>query len=83
MIGADPSIGRELAEDRLRRRERRIGQVMRELRTRADAHVAHGDPVPRPLNQALEGFAGELARLRRALGTRGGARPRATRRRTR
>ena len=31
MIGADPSTGREAAADRLRRRERRIGQVMREL----------------------------------------------------
>ncbi|WP_259314082.1 hypothetical protein [Capillimicrobium parvum] len=66
-------IGRGLAEDRLRHREHRIGQVMRELRARADAHVARGDSVPRPLNQALEGFATELAQVRRALGAHGGA----------
>jgi len=61
-------IGRDLAEIRLRHRERRVSQVVRELRARVEAHTSRGEAAPRPLSQALEGFADELAAVRRMLG---------------
>jgi hypothetical protein len=66
-----PTIGRQLAEVRLLHRQRRVEQVMRELRVRAAVHSARGETVPKPLSQALQEFATELSDVRRALADNG------------
>ena len=56
-----------LEQDRLRRRERRLNLVVRELRARAEAGRTQSGRVPEPLGRALSDFETELRSVRARL----------------
>lgn len=60
------SLGRQLERDRLEQRARRVRQVIRALRERAEARDTAGG-TPRPLRAAIEDFGRELAELEHRL----------------
>jgi hypothetical protein len=60
------TLASQLAHDRLRRRARRIEQVLVVLRDRRDSSTLHG-PRPAALDQAIAGFGQELASIQKRL----------------
>lgn len=63
----DAPLSHTLERDRLRRRERRLALVVRELRARAEIRRSASGTVPEPLGRAIADFQAELRAVRAAL----------------
>lgn len=62
--GRDEPLARALERQRLAHRQHRLQLVVRLLRERAELHTAAHGSAPKPLSDAIRGFAMEMADVR-------------------
>jgi hypothetical protein len=64
---SQPTLAATLERDRLRHRAERLQRALDRLHERVTDHRVHGQPVPKPLRQAIVSFEDQLTQDRRAL----------------